>query len=219
MASRSDIRTAVLFLALTGLSACSMTPAVTEPAPSDALPASFDAPDPSGVTRIAELAEPWWAAWESPELDTLIDSVVVANLDLEMAAARVLEVQEAYRMSRSGQLPALQASAGGTRQNTPTNLGATGRFASSIPGFPERFDVTTYSASLGLAWELDLWGRARAPGRGRGGGGGGGGAGGGGGGPPPPPDSARCWPPRRTTARCAWGSLLKPWPPGWSGAN
>jgi multidrug efflux system outer membrane protein len=165
MASRSDIRTAVLFLALTGLSACSMTPAVTEPAPSDALPASFDAPDPSGVTRIAELAEPWWAAWESPELDTLIDSVVVANLDLEMAAARVLEVQEAYRMSRSGQLPALQASAGGTRQNTPTNLGATGRFASSIPGFPERFDVTTYSASLGLAWELDLWGRGRATAR------------------------------------------------------
>jgi multidrug efflux system outer membrane protein len=56
----------------------------------------------------------------------------------------------------------IQATADGSRQNTPTNIGATGRFSESIPGFPDRFDVTQYSASLGLAWELDFWGKARA---------------------------------------------------------
>ncbi|MDA0379376.1 MAG: TolC family protein, partial [Bacteroidetes bacterium] len=165
MASRFDWRTVAPAILLTGLSACSMTPAVTGPAVVDALPESFDAPDPAGSVRDDVGQQPWWSAWEHPGLEALVDSVLAANLDLEMAAARVIEVQEAHRMSRAGQLPAIQATAGGTRQNTPTNLGATGRFASSIPGFPDRFDVTTYSASLGLAWELDIWGRARATAR------------------------------------------------------
>lgn len=165
MASRSDWRAAAAAVLLTGLSACSMTPAVTGPGPAEGLPEAFDAPDPQGAVRVVVEDLPWWESWEQPGLNALIDSVLAANLDLDMAAARVLEVQEAYRMSRAGQLPSVQASAGGTRQNTPTNLGATGRFASSIPGFPDRFDVTTYSASLGLAWELDLWGRARATAR------------------------------------------------------
>jgi multidrug efflux system outer membrane protein len=117
---------------------------------------------PSDSTSALPSAVRWWDALGEPGLSATVDSALAANLDLRMAAERVLEVQNQFRMARSARLPAVQGSVDGSRQNTPTNTGATGRFSESIPGFPERFDVTNWSASLGLSWELDVWGRVRA---------------------------------------------------------
>lgn len=144
------------------LQACSMTPAVPIPDTATSLPDAFDSSAEQVVVRSDEDVAAWWKEWEDERLNSVIDTVLSTNTDLRMAAARVLEVQETHRISRSAHLPAVQASADASRQNTPTNIGATGRFSESIPGFPDRFDVTTYSASLGMAWELDFWGKARA---------------------------------------------------------
>jgi len=150
---------------------CSMTPSVTAPETADDLPATYDTePFRAEAGVVAEspampTSEPialWWQEWEDERLNALVDSVLTANADIQVAAARILEVQEAFRITRSSRLPAIQATADGSRQNTPTNIGATGRFSESIPGFPDRFDVTQYSASLGMAWEIDFWGKARA---------------------------------------------------------
>jgi len=153
---------------------CAMTPAVPVQDSADSLPETYDtslfqSDDTSAETAahpvVMPTAEPiarWWQEWGDARLNTVVDSVLVANADIRMAAARVLEVQEAFRISRSARLPVVQATADGNRQSTPTNIGATGRFSESIPGFPDRFDVTQYSASLGMAWELDFWGKARA---------------------------------------------------------
>ena len=153
---------------------CAMTPALPVTDAAESLPDTYDtvlfqsdeaseeAAMESPAMPTAEPITLWWQEWGDARLDLIVDSVLVANADIRMAAARVLEVQEAFRISRSARLPMVQATADGSRQNTPTNIGATGRFSESIPGFPDRFDVTQYSASLGLAWELDFWGKARA---------------------------------------------------------
>lgn len=150
------------------MASCSMAPQITDPDATERLPESFDR---TSDTLGSDLLDPtytavsWWEAYRSDVLNELVDSALVANLDLEIAAARVLEVQQAHRVTRSGQFPMVQFNGDGNRQDTPTNLGATGNFSSAIPGFPDRFDITTYSASLGLAYELDFWGRARSSSR------------------------------------------------------
>lgn len=155
MQLRLPVSCALLAVAVAG---CSFTPAVAPVPSADRLPDAFGAP-----TEEADTVGPvrWWTEFGDAVLDAVVDTVLARNRDLAMAALRVSEVQELYRISRAGQLPAVQLTGDGTRQSTPTNAGATGRFAGSIPNFPDRFEFTTYSASLGLSWELDFWGRVR----------------------------------------------------------
>ena len=165
-AGRWSWRAGLVFSGMMLLGGCALGPSLTPTAePPRALPETFDAPSaalPSDSTSALPSAVRWWDALGEPGLSATVDSALAANLDLRMAAERVLEVQNQFRMARSARLPAVQGSVDGSRQNTPTNTGATGRFSESIPGFPERFDVTNWSASLGLSWELDVWGRVRA---------------------------------------------------------
>ena len=104
----------------------------------------------------------WWREFGDPTLDALVDTVLERNHDLAAAVARVSEVQNLYRISRASLAPAVQLSIDGSRQEIPTNTGATRNISENIPNFPERFDFTTYSASLGLGFELDFWGRVRS---------------------------------------------------------
>jgi len=150
------------FVISMSLSSCTMTPHMAAPDPESNLPETYDGVE----TQVKPAAfVNWWREFGDPLLNVLIDSAIVRNLDLRVASARVLQIQETYRISRSALYPGIQAGVDGNRQNTPTNTGATGRFSESIPNFPDRFDVTTYSASLGLVYELDFWGKARAASR------------------------------------------------------
>ena len=159
---------AFVLAAVTVLAAgCSMTPSVTAPAADELLPDAYEASSDTATVDTAERGDAstgvrWWADLGDPVLAALIDTALVRNHDLSIAAARVIEVQNRYRITRAGQYPGLQATTDGSRQNTPTNTGPTGGFSENIPNFPDRFDITQYSASLGLAWEIDFWGRARA---------------------------------------------------------
>lgn len=167
---RWTLRAGLVFSGMIFLGGCAVMPSLTPTAElAPELPEAFDAPSGAvtGADAMARAAADsssirWWDALGDEGLSAVVDSALAANLDLRMAVERVLEVQNQFRMARSARLPAVQGSVDGSRQNTPTNTGATGRFSESIPGFPDRFDVTNWSASLGLSWELDVWGRVRA---------------------------------------------------------
>ena len=99
-------------------------------------------------------------------MNQLVDSVIARNLDLRVAVARVAELQSRFRIARAEQFPEAALAAQRDQQDTPSNTGIGGQLGDriNIPGlpvFPDRFEFTTYSASLGFSYEIDFWGRVR----------------------------------------------------------
>ena len=139
------------------LSACSFAPRLQQPETVASLPEAY--PEATPDTTLEQLA--WWEGFNDATLNLLVDSALTRNLDLRIATARVREVQNQYRIARSPLFPALQVGVDGTNSSTPANTGSFGSIGSNIPGFPDRFENVTYSASLGLSYELDFWGRNR----------------------------------------------------------
>ena len=108
----------------------------------------------------------WWHGFGDPYLNRLVDSVIVRNLDLHVAVARVAELQNQFRIARADQFPSISLDGRREQQDTPSNTGIGGQLGDGIripggPVFPDRFDFSTYSASLGFAYEIDFWGRMR----------------------------------------------------------
>ena len=147
-------------LVAVGLAGCSMAPRLEDRV--QPLPEQFEA-----ATLADQSAQHyWWHGFGDPYLNQLVDSVIARNLDLRVAVARVAEVQNQFRIARAEQFPSMELSARRDQQDTPSNIGIGGQLGDrfNVPGaptFPDRFDYTTYSASLGFAYEIDFWGRVR----------------------------------------------------------
>lgn len=105
-------------------------------------------------------------------LNQLVDTAIVANLDIQEAVARVEEVRAQYRISRSSLFPTVQLSGDFSRSDVPANAGQFGAIFGggdtegdeSPPATrtaPDRFSFETFGTSLGFSYELDVWGRIR----------------------------------------------------------
>ena len=138
---RSPFVTLFLVLILAG---CTVGPDYRRPALN--LPADYrDAAAPAGLSSVAAL--PWWQIYGDPTLKGLIETALAANLDLQLAAARVQEARALLAGARSPALPSLSAGV----SSSPT---------ARQPG--DDF-TTSFLGGLFLSWEIDFWGRyARA---------------------------------------------------------
>lgn len=154
-------------LPLLAATACSFAPAPQVPQPVADLPETFLESEGGGDYAPLE----WWHDFEDPILDALIDSALVSNLDLVEAVARVEQARAQSGIAWADLFPQIQAGADASKTNQPSNTGIGGAFRDLTPDSTlasptlDRFDFTTYSASLGFSWELDFWGRARNDGR------------------------------------------------------
>jgi len=153
-----SIRILSLVLGAVWLSSCTMAPKLTETETEERLPESFKVNADSAIVQSAQ----WWASFNDPGLDQIVDSAIVRNLDLKVAISRVRELQEQYRISRAALLPTVTYGVDGSRSDTPANVGFAGNLGEGNPDFPDRFSNETYSATLGLSYELDFWGRVRS---------------------------------------------------------
>jgi outer membrane protein, multidrug efflux system len=157
----------VAAIALLTLTGCSLAPSAEVPQPVEDLPETFLESEDTGEYAPLE----WWRDFQDPTLDALIDSALVSNLGLAEAVARVELARAQSGIAWADLFPQLQAATDRSDISTPANTGIGGQFTEipgdSAPAFPsfDRFDYTTYSASLGFSWELDFWGRARNDGR------------------------------------------------------
>ena len=154
-------------VALLLLSACSLAPGPSLPEPVAEMPEDFSADLQPGMYEPLE----WWTTFRDPVLDAVVDSVLASNFDLAAGVARVRQARARARIARADLFPSVGASGNVTDTDTPTDAGigaqiqalGLGGPGDSIAGFvfPDRIDLTTYSVSADLAWELDFWGRAR----------------------------------------------------------
>ena len=119
-------------LFLPALTAC-VTPYVR---PQANVPAQFAHSTPAA--GAAKVSDKWWEAFNDPKLNALIDTVVASNNDLAAAALQVREAR--YRSGIAGldQFPSLS---GGVNAGKSSGQKA------------------SYSASVSVAYEVDLWGR------------------------------------------------------------
>jgi multidrug efflux system outer membrane protein len=121
--------------------------------PEVSVPPAYRGADPgpqvAGPASFGDLA--WGNVFQDPELQQLIRSALVDNYDLRVAVSRILQAQSQLTIARSRQAPtadvevsaAYSALVGGDRPFT-------------YPG-----DAFEPQGGLGVAWELDLWGKFR----------------------------------------------------------
>jgi NodT family efflux transporter outer membrane factor (OMF) lipoprotein len=105
---------------------------------------------PAGEDSGVELAR-WWQRFEDPNLDALIERVLLANPSLQISGLRVLEARARLSGAEALRLPQqqeIQSSAAYLRQRRSDGL---------LPASDDSFG--SYSATLALGWELDFWGR------------------------------------------------------------
>ncbi len=107
-------------------------------------------------TLSAESAEfrEWWTVFNDPLLNELINSAYQQNLDLQIAAVRILESRAQLGIATGQQYPQVQTLGSGI---THTEL------SENSPNSSPLIDTTfgSYQFGFDAAWEMDVWGRYR----------------------------------------------------------
>jgi multidrug efflux system outer membrane protein len=116
-------------------------------------PAYRYAAETQAATSLADV--PWWQVFDDEALQTLIRDSIAHNLDLRIAVARVQEARALSGVAKSFLYPDINATAGYNGDQVSRNA--------QPPGAAQGADRTFNNTSLGvgLAWELDLFGRLR----------------------------------------------------------
>jgi NodT family efflux transporter outer membrane factor (OMF) lipoprotein len=133
------------------LAACAVGPRpVSPPAQALGLPENFstEAVTYDKAPESKELAQ-WWSSFSDPVLKQLVDRALVASTDIEAAVARVRQARAALQGSRSSFWPTLDVSATATRRYHDDTVA------------PSERNVTSYSAGVDAAYEVDLFGGVR----------------------------------------------------------
>ena len=149
------LATATLLLATAG---CAVGPTYKRPlveVPTNfrAEPASSSTPE-AATTTLGD--EQWVEIFEDATLQRLDQEALQNNLDLRIAAQRVLEAQAQVGITRSQQLPSVNGGASYSALQIPSSLAGKNSDGSTANSF---FNGGGLSASA--AWNLDFWGSYR----------------------------------------------------------
>ncbi|MGC1550037.1 MAG: efflux transporter outer membrane subunit [Rhodanobacter sp.] len=98
-------------------------------------------------------APDWWQHWHDPQLDALMQQALIGSPSLRIAQARLDFANAQARIAGASALPQLTAEGDFGRQRFP-------RYATPSP--PGGYTVWSNSIALGLAYDLDVWGKNRA---------------------------------------------------------
>ncbi|MDD2047933.1 AdeC/AdeK/OprM family multidrug efflux complex outer membrane factor [Pseudomonas putida] len=146
----------LLSLAVTAfiLGGCSLIPDYQTPdAPVAAQWPQGPAYSPTESANVAAAEQGWRQFFQDPALQQLIQTALVNNRDLKVAALNIDAYRAQYRIQRADLFPAVSANGSGSRQRVPGNVSQTG----------DAEITSQYSATLGVsAYELDLFGRVRS---------------------------------------------------------
>jgi outer membrane protein, multidrug efflux system len=156
---RRVAQTAIAGLLILMMAACNVGPNYKRPATST--PQSFRgvlAPEVAAPAQTeSSLGDQRWSAvFQDPILQRLVAEALENNLDLRVAAQRVLEAQAQAGITRSQQLPSVNAGASYSALQVPSSLAGNHSNGTAANSF---FNGGGFSASA--AWNLDFWGLYR----------------------------------------------------------
>lgn len=110
--------------------------------------------DDKRVRSEATDANDWWAAFNDPMLDDLVQSAYRQNLSLREAGFRVLESRAKLGVTIGNFFPQTQVMTGDVMSHG-VSVNVANRTATPTRWFGQ------WDYGFGLAWELDFWGRFR----------------------------------------------------------
>lgn len=151
---RSSLCFVLLALAGCGTSQGYQTPQVD-------IPAQWSEASQTG-TSVDVAQSAWWKSFNDPELDSLIERAVKANLDVQLAAARVREARAQADISAAALSPSVTAKGSAVRERDSANapvpvLIEPGGGIETRRGETENLFESGFDAN----WELDLFGGTR----------------------------------------------------------
>ncbi|MGA2052204.1 MAG: efflux transporter outer membrane subunit [Opitutales bacterium] len=138
------------------LNGCNVGPDYHPPTTQN-VPKQWSEPLAGGETAQPDPAAAWWKNFHDPELDSLINRAIAANLDLQMAEDRVRQARAQYGIANSDFLPTLDGSASFSQQQQSQNQPVLGSF--SVPS--SAFNNNVYQAGFDASWEIDVFGGTR----------------------------------------------------------
>ena len=98
---------------------------------------------------------PWWQLFNDPVLNDLAARVEVSNQNVAAAVAAYAQARALVAEQRAGLFPSVTLGGGASRSG---NGGGT----ANISAAAGNRSVANYQASLGAAWEPDVWGRLQS---------------------------------------------------------
>lgn len=137
---------AAILLSLTG---CAFGPKYQRPDIDP--PISFRGPSAATTEATAtSLGDTqWWTVFQDEELQKLIRTALAENLDMRIAAARIDQAAAQVGITRTDQLPTINATGSAGRVRNPSN-----------PLFPA-FEANLSQLGPSAIWQLDFWGKYR----------------------------------------------------------
>ena len=94
---------------------------------------------------------PWWQLFNDPVLNELVARVEVSNQNVAAAVAAYAQARALVAEQRAGLFPSVTLGSGATRASNGGGTAGVGNRSAS-----------NYQASLGAAWEPDVWGRLQS---------------------------------------------------------
>jgi len=150
--SKTTWNAVVVLLTACLLAACAVGPDYKRP--ELALPESWPQQQDAAAQKANSADEQWWHLYADTTLDQLEEEALAHNSDIQVAAARVLEVRAQLGVTQADQYPAVSANVNESRTEYTLN-GAT-PYPSTLPRIQN-----SYQATLNASYELDLWGKIR----------------------------------------------------------
>jgi NodT family efflux transporter outer membrane factor (OMF) lipoprotein len=121
--------------------------------PSVQVPSTYRGATISASDSLAD--REWFDLFRDDTLTSLVTTALQQNFELRIAAERVLQARAVYGISRSDQLPTVDATASATASRLSK------RGASGTPPADAAADVRYMEAGFSFGWEMDVWGRLR----------------------------------------------------------
>jgi len=147
------MRTLIILLIAGAATGCTVGPDYKRPIVTvpDAYRAAA-ALEPTTADTVSIGDQAWWDVFQDNQLQELIRTALQQNLDLRIAATRILEAQAQLGITRADQFPTVDAGASASGTRVPRSI---------VPFALDPYQVNDFQLTAGTAWEIDFWGKFR----------------------------------------------------------
>jgi multidrug efflux system outer membrane protein len=110
------------------------------------------APEPAAAEAASIGDQAWWDVFQDDQLRDLIRIALQQNLDLRIAATRILQAQAQLGITRADRFPTVDAGASASRSRAARSV---------VPVERDPYQSSDFQLTAGVAWEIDFWGKYR----------------------------------------------------------